>query len=59
MPGFNAMNNKNIIAELREIYLFSSLNEEQLRTMLQGMHELHLVPHERLFEFGQPAYAAA
>ncbi len=41
--------------ELRSVYLFSGLDEGQLRTMLETAYSIELAPREILFEADQPA----
>lgn len=42
-------------AELRQIYLFAGLSDEQLKSTLESSHALHLKQKQILFEAGQPA----
>ena len=41
--------------ELRRIYLFSVLDEQQLATVLSSTHVVRLAEGERLFDHGQPS----
>ena len=43
------------IEELRQIYLFASLADEQLNMMLESAHPVELEQKQVLFEAGQPA----
>lgn len=46
---------QQIINELRQIYLFASLTDEQLHKMIESAHPLELEQKQLLFNAGQPA----
>lgn len=48
-------NNMPTKEEMRRIYLFESLDDEQLDEVIKSAHQLSLETHERLFERGEHA----